>query len=99
MDKQFKVLIIDSKDNVATALEDIEKNGLILLEDDKNGLKIRAIHNIKFGHKVAIININEGEQILKYGEAIGIANRSIKIGEHVHINNVESQRARGDLGN
>jgi len=38
-----------------------------------------------------------GEDILKYAAVIGRATKDIQVGEHVHVHNVESTRARGDL--
>ncbi len=96
MKSDFKVLLINPKDNVATALEDIEQGGIIYL-DDNSEQKIAALNNIKFGHKVATANIAKGEHIFKYGEIIGVAVQDIAVGEHVHVHNVDSQRGRGDL--
>ena len=36
---------------------------------------------------------------MKYGEEIGMASSDIQKGEHVHIHNLESMRARGDWDN
>ena len=38
-----------------------------------------------------------GDNVLKYGEVIGKASRAISPGDWVHIHNVESARARGDI--
>ena len=37
------------------------------------------------------------EQIIKYGEEIGVATHEIKRGEYVHVHNLDSMRGRGDL--
>ncbi|MEL7569849.1 MAG: UxaA family hydrolase, partial [Eubacteriaceae bacterium] len=54
-------------------------------------------NDIPYGHKVAVIAINKGELINKYGEEIGIASKDITPGEHVHVHNLDSMRGRGDL--
>lgn len=41
-----------------------------------------------------LAKIAVGEKIIKYGESIGAATCDIHPGEHVHIANVKSQRAR-----
>ena len=41
--------------------------------------------------------IAAGEPVLKYGEVIGLASQDIAPGQWVHVHNVESARARGDL--
>ena len=39
----------------------------------------------------------KGEPIIKYGEEIGVATADIDTGAYVHVHNLDSQRARGDL--
>lgn len=42
------------------------------------------------GHKIARINISEGENIIKYGFPIGHATRNISAGETVHTDNLKT---------
>ena len=42
------------------------------------------------GHKVALFDIKKGENIIKYGSAIGHASCDIKKGEHVHSHNLKT---------
>ena len=51
-----------------------------------------AVNDIPLGHKIALRDIAAGEQVIKYGRSIGKASQSIKVGEHVHIHNVKSER-------
>ena len=46
--------------------------------------------NISNGHKYAVRDIKEGENIIKYGEPIGHAICDIKSGEHVHTHNMKT---------
>lgn len=46
--------------------------------------------NLKNGHKYAIRDISEGEEIVKYGQPIGFASADIKKGEHVHSHNLKT---------
>jgi len=89
-----KLIIINNNDNVATALKDLKKGEIIYINGHDLNLKPRE--DIRFGHKVAIKEINAGEEIIKYGESIGRAKVTIPLGYHVHIHNVESNRGRGD---
>ena len=50
--------------------------------------------NLDNGHKYARRNIKKGEEIIKYGQPIGIAQSDIKMGEHVHSHNLKT--ALGD---
>ena len=42
------------------------------------------------GHKYALRDIAEGENVIKYGMPIGHATCAIKKGEHVHVHNVQT---------
>lgn len=46
--------------------------------------------NLEDGHKYAIRDIREGEDIIKYGNPIGHATGDIKAGEWVHTHNVKT---------
>lgn len=94
-----KAVIIDEKDNIATATVDLkagEKVDMFLMDEI---ISIDVAQNILFGHKFAIKDIPQGAEVLKYGESIDKATQYIQVGQHVHVHNVESQRGRGDLNN
>ena len=46
--------------------------------------------DIESGHKEALCDIAEGENIIKYGFPIGHATRAIKKGERVHVDNIKT---------
>ena len=92
-----KAIVLNSKDNVATALADLAAGDTVALEVDKKPVSIKLINPIQFGHKFSLADIKSGTPILKYGEMIGEATRDIKLGEHVHVQNVASTRGRGDI--
>ena len=50
--------------------------------------------NLENGHKYAVKDINCGDEVIKYGQPIGIATCDIKHGEHVHSHNMKT--ALGD---
>jgi len=88
---------IKEKDNVATALRDLSPHETVRIrEGDEMGESLVEEH-IPYGHKFALRDIRKGEKILKYGEVIGQATGDISSGTHVHVQNVESLRGRGDL--
>ena len=60
---------------------------------------MKALEAVPYGHKIALQDIAKGQIIVKYGEEIGMASSDIQKGEHVHIHNLESMRARGDWDN
>ena len=46
--------------------------------------------NLENGHKYALYDIKEGENVIKYGNPIGHATADIKKGEHVHTHNMKT---------
>jgi len=93
MEELISLAVMNPKDNVATAVRDLTAGEKVKTED---GLEIVLLHDIPFGHKVAIKEIAQGEEVIKYGEPIGLAVAPIKVGEHTHVHNVEGARGRGD---
>ncbi|MGN1201735.1 MAG: UxaA family hydrolase [Eubacterium sp.] len=57
-----------------------------VLISKKDNVKIR----LDDGHKYAVKDIKQGEQIIKYGFPIGIAVQDIKQGEHIHTHNLKT---------
>lgn len=92
-----KAIMMNEKDNVATLLADVDKNNVVQVMVGGRLMEVRMQGKIQFGHKFAMRKINKGENVIKYGEAIGQATQDIEEGQHVHVHNVESLRAQGDL--
>ena len=77
---------INECDNVIIAIRDYKKDEVIDLE----GEKITLLEDINRGHKIAIKNINKGENVVKYGLPIGYALEDIKVGSWVHTHNTKT---------
>ncbi len=89
--------IIDDKDNTAIALADLAPGTNVTFSGPAGPQEITILDDIPFGHKVAVKPIANGEHVIKYGESIGAALQDILPGNHVHTQNLESLRGRGDL--
>ncbi len=91
-------LKVNDKDNVATIFAEVKIDTKVEVRDKKGNREIITVTaDIPYGHKVAIGDINIGEQIYKYGEEIGVATDKIRKGDYVHVHNLDSMRGRGDL--
>lgn len=75
-------------DNVATALEEVHP-GRAQIRGGSDAMVI-AIDAIPTGHKIAVADIGEGEDVRKYGIRIGIATAEIPAGTWVHLHNMRS---------
>jgi altronate hydrolase len=81
-----KLLKIDARDNVAVALEDIAAGEMLEI----GASALTAKEAIDRGHKIALSNIRESEDIIKYGFPIGHATRNIDAGEYIHTHNIKT---------
>ena len=89
------IIIHDEKDNVGVVvIEKITPNqdcNCWIMENDKSS-KIQSKSEILLGHKIAMIDLKEGDTILKYGHDIGRVVKNINKGEHVHVHNVKTKK-------
>ena len=93
-----RVFVIDEKDNVATVVTDIIEAGTeVEVEVGDEVKKVTLNDDIEYGHKFALVDIDQGETVYKYGLSIGQASTDIEQGTWVHAHNMEPVRARGDL--
>ena len=90
------VIVVDKKDNVATALRQLDLGSSIPVEMEDYTIDVVLSQTIPLGHKFALKDVDVGEPIIKYGEVIGLATKKIMKGEHTHVHNVEGLRGRGD---
>ncbi|MCB8888187.1 UxaA family hydrolase [Vreelandella malpeensis] len=77
------IIHLNARDNVGVASSPVPQG----IPIDAAGTP--ALENIDAGHKVALVGIEKGAAIFKYGQLIGLAARDIAPGEHVHTHNLE----------
>lgn len=64
-----KYLKINPEDNVAVAIVELKKGETVIVDDKQ----ITLVDDIPAGHKFALVDLKEGENIVKYGYPIGHA--------------------------
>lgn len=96
MDTAYKTVMMKPQDKVAVALSNIPAGAVVQVRCQNQIITVKLKDSIEFGHKFAVVPIKSGEDVIKYGEVIGVAVKDIAVGEHVHIHNVEGKRGRGD---
>jgi altronate dehydratase small subunit len=90
------VIVINQKDNVATALETLGAGRVVQVEIQGRLEEVTLLSEIPMGHKFALRDIEEGGLVIKYGEPIGRSTAMVKRGAHVHVHNVVSPRKEGE---
>lgn len=84
--QEKQLLQLSEKDNVAVALKELSSGEA----PSAGGRAVPLSEDIPFGHKVALEDIAEGQDIVKYGHPIGHAACAIKAGQHVHTHNLKT---------
>lgn len=85
---------IREADHVATAVADLLSGEDVTVSGVRNGHVIAVKERVPAGHKIALRPIAAGQEILKYGEPIGIATADIDTGHWVHVHNCRGAKAR-----
>ena len=88
-------LKINDNDNVVVALNTIPAGEKITVSVGDGSKTVTAREEIPAGHKMAICDIPEGGEVIKYGYRIGNAKENIAEGSWIHTHNVKT--ALGDL--
>lgn len=81
-----KLIVLNKNDNVAVALSSIKAGEKLEIND----YLVHALTDIPQGHKVALIDINEGENVVKYGAPIGHVTENILAGQWIHTHNLKT---------
>ncbi len=83
------VLLLHSSDNVAVARQPLNAGQTIQL----NGRELTTREAIPANHKLAIVDIEAGKLIRKFGQPIGAASEPITAGSWVHTQNVALEKS------
>lgn len=93
-----KSLVIHARDSVAMVLENAVKGDRIQTPRGE----IVLLEDVEFAHKVAIVDMEEGQPVYKYGEEIGFAKTAIPKGAWIHGHNLGcdrgTQKRQGEKG-
>lgn len=91
-------LVHNEGDHVAVAVQDNEPGQLrAVYMDSDRGVYVQVSEAIPLGHKLALVDLEEGAQVIEYGVPIGLTRRPIKAGQLVHTHNIRSARWQQSL--
>lgn len=80
-------LKINANDNVAVVLADVLTAGDVV---ELDGQRVVVQQEVARGHKVALVDMCAGQQVVKYGYPIGHLTQAVKAGEWIHTHNLKS---------
>jgi hypothetical protein len=87
---ETNIVRIDPRDNVAVALRAIKSGEAVT---GVSAIGVKAAEDILRNHKLALVEIPENGPVIKYGEPIGLASRTIRQGEWDHTHNLKPLQA------
>jgi hypothetical protein len=90
---RWDLLVLHSDDDVAVALRDLDAGEAPVRCGDAIE-RLALLAAVPLGHKVARRALAPGDRVRKYGAVIGEATAAIAAGEHLHVHNMRSLRAR-----
>ncbi|MCD8215676.1 MAG: altronate dehydratase family protein [Clostridiales bacterium] len=77
-----KYIKLNNNDNVVVAIADIKAGEVIC--------GVTAAEDIARGHKMALVDIPEGENVIKYGYPIGHTTENVSKGKWIHSHNLKT---------
>lgn len=87
------LIILAAGDNVGIALRDI---GAGERATTLSGVSLQALEDIPQGHKLALGDIAEGQDIVRFAMPVAVTRAAIGRGRLVHIHNVASRYLTND---
>ena len=83
----------DDGDHVAVAVRDVPPGDVhVAWLDSDQRQALQALDPIPFGHKMALADLGEGDEVIEYGVRVGVTTRPISRGQLVHTHNIRSAR-------
>ena len=81
-------LLMDLKDNVVTCVAAVPAGGQVVYRKGDDICSLMAAEEIPYCHKIALVDLEEGEDVIKYGELIGKTTQPVQKGRWVSHNNI-----------
>ncbi len=86
-------LVHDEGDHVSVAVRDVEPGPARARHmDSGRTLELEVLEPVPLGHKVALADLGEGDDVIEYRVRIGRTRAPIRAGQWVHVHNIRSAR-------
>lgn len=87
---EINALLMDPKDNVVTCVTEVAAGNKVIYRRKDEMCSVMAEETIPFCHKIALLDLEEGAEVLKYGELIGKTSQPVAKGTWVSHKNIYS---------
>ena len=87
---EINALLMDPADNVVTCVTEVPAGTAVVYREGGEVRTLTALEDIPYCHKIALVDIPEGGEVIKYGESLGKTSENIPAGHWVSHNNLFS---------
>ena len=87
---EINALLMDPNDNVVTCVNEVAAWQSVVYRRGEKLVSLTALEDIPYCHKIALVDIPEGGEVIKYGESLGKTNAAIPAGHWVAHHNLFS---------
>ena len=87
---KINALLIDDIDNVVTCVADVPAGADVCYRKGDQILSLKAEEDIPYCHKAALKDFAEGDEVIKYGESLGVTTEAVKKGHWLWDKNMRS---------
>ena len=87
---EINALLMDPADNVVTCVNEVPAGEKVIYRKGEEVLTLTALEDIPYCHKVALVDIAKGAEVIKYGESLGETSEDIPAGHWVAHHNLFS---------
>ena len=87
---EINALLMDPADNVVTCVNEVPAGEKVVYRKGEEVLTLTALEDIPYCHKVALVDIAKGAEVIKYGESLGETSEDIPAGHWVAHHNLFS---------
>ena len=91
-------LVHNEGDHVGVAVQDVDpgERQAVYMDTDR-ATSVQVTEMIPLGHKVALVDLPEGAEVIEYGVRIGVTRHPIMAGQLIHTHNIRSARWQHSL--
>ena len=86
-------LVHNEGDHVGVAVQDVEPGPVraVYMDSDRE-VELEAREPVPLGHKIALVDLGAGADVIEYGVRVGLTRTAIARGALVHVHNIRSAR-------
>ncbi len=77
-------------DKVVTVVDDVKKGDTVVYKKEEVDCQVVAVEDIPAFHKISVVDLEKGEEVIKYGQTIGGMIQDVEKGSWISHKNIIS---------